>query len=76
MFFFSAGLRLFTRKAVDPASTAVMLQKLKDLGYDTSMLLPVQHTGCNYSTTGTGGVGGEATRCGWRALIRDGCAGI
>jgi hypothetical protein len=45
-----AGLWLFTRKAVDPASTAVMLQKLKDLGYDTSFLLPVQHTGCTYTS--------------------------
>ena len=54
-----AGLRLFTRKPVDSASTAVMLQKLKDLGYDTSMLLPVQHTGCDY----TAGVPVGAIHC-------------
>jgi hypothetical protein len=47
-----AGLWLFTRKPVDPASKAVMMQKLKDLGYDTSALLPVVQAGCDYKFQG------------------------
>jgi apolipoprotein D and lipocalin family protein len=43
------GLWLFSRKQVDTNNTALMLQKAKDLGYDTSVLLPVEQKGCTYA---------------------------
>lgn len=43
------GLWLFSRQPDDPANTQLMLQKAKDLGYDTSVLLPVKQEGCKYA---------------------------
>ncbi|MEW5316212.1 MAG: hypothetical protein WDW38_007594 [Sanguina aurantia] len=43
------GLWFFTRKQVDPNATAIMLQKAKDLGLDTSGLLNVPQAGCKYT---------------------------
>jgi hypothetical protein len=42
------GLWLFTRAQNDTASTQLMLNKLKDMGLDTSVLRPVQQNGCRY----------------------------
>lgn len=43
-----AGFWLFSRKPVDPAATKIMEAKAKELGLDTSVLLPVEQKGCKY----------------------------
>jgi hypothetical protein len=43
-----AGLWLLTRKKVDGASTNTMLQRLNQMGFDTSVLKPVNQSGCTY----------------------------
>lgn len=43
------GLWLFSRQSVDPEATAVMLEAASGLGFDTSVLVPVQQAGCTYS---------------------------
>lgn len=43
-----SGLWLFTRSPVDTTATAQMETILQNKGYSTSLLLPVQQTGCKY----------------------------
>ena len=45
------GLWLFSRKPVDPESTEAMLEVLREMGLDTSVLLPVQQEGCTYEAS-------------------------
>lgn len=42
------GLWLFSRTPVDPASTAIMRTKAQDLGFDITVLKPVEQEGCLY----------------------------
>lgn len=42
------GLWLFSRKPVDPENTAIMRAKAAELGFDTSVLLPVEQKDCKY----------------------------
>ncbi|GMH44189.1 hypothetical protein BSKO_12123 [Bryopsis sp. KO-2023] len=42
------GFWLFSRKPVDPESTAIMRQKAEEMGFDTSVLLNVEQEGCKY----------------------------
>ncbi|GMH39968.1 hypothetical protein BSKO_07872 [Bryopsis sp. KO-2023] len=42
------GLWLFSRKEVDPEGTKVMREKARELGFDLSVLLPVEQKGCKY----------------------------
>lgn len=47
----NVGLWLFSRTQVDPAGTAIMLERARQLGLDTSQLLPVAQEGCLYEGT-------------------------
>jgi lipocalin len=48
-FFNNSGLWLFTRMPNPPAEwVQEMRQRLEDLGYDTSILIKVDHKGCQY----------------------------
>lgn len=46
------GFWLFSRKPIDPEATAIMEEKAKELGLDTSVLLPVEQKGCKYEGAG------------------------